>query len=905
MRDRPQGAGVLPSSRLAASGPGNNFARSQLSVPPAVPSRRSIRIVPFAALAVCLLAVACSQEKDAFLNRTFHRLTTRDNGWFNANEKLKELVMDIEDAHVDNFDEVLPMFVYGTEEQSKAALPDLEKCIDKCSLVIERHSMDIQGKEKNKWVDDAWFVIARSQFYKRNFYEAERGFTYIGRRFKGGNRDQESWVWLARTAIQLEQYAKAQSALDHVRETKEMPKGFDEGQLAAVQAELELKRGKVDDAILQLERAVPLAEHKRERVRWAFILAQLYELKGQEQKAIIQFAEVVKMGPPYEMAFHAQIFQALATNKGDTKAMRKKLRAMLRDDKHIDHFDMIHYALADLDLKERKDSAAIDHLETSVLVSTTDTKQKAKSFLKLADIYFDDREYVPAQQYYDSTRSLLNEEHVRYDEVDTRARVLGDLVEQLNIIAREDSLQALMGLDPSELDKKIRGIIRAREQAEEDSLQRVDDARAAADIAPPDPKPTAGGGAARGNWYFYDAQQIGRGFTNFKKKWGNRKLEDDWRRKDRSGSALANSTEEEEEEEGGGKEEGKEAAWKDPEFYTRDIPQDSAAVMASNARVCSALYTSGMIYKEELRDVDNAIESFEVLNNRFDECRYTPESHYQLYRIYLEKERAGWFSLDGMGSKTYADIILERWPNSEFARLVRDPNILQADEVRKKEEEAAYKEVYKRYREYDYYTVITACDHVISDEPRNHFRPKYHILKAMATGGTKNAAGFRSILAEVKAQYPGTEEAQAAEDLLVRLDGGATGGAPKNEPLFKKENGAHYYMIVVPNEDTDITTIRQTLSDFNSSHFPSVPLEVTSSFLDAGRQVVLLSPLPDKAKALEFHNLFAGNQDVLLGVNDMGYPAFAISTENYAVLYKSKDVEAYQAFFEENYLDGQ
>lgn len=150
----------------------------------------------------------------------------------------------------------------------------------------------------------------------------------------------------------------------------------------------------------------------------------LYQLKGQEEKAINQFAQVVKMNPPYEIAFHAQIFQALAFNKGDTKSLRKKLRAMLRDDKHIDHFDVIHYALADLDLKDRSDSLAIDRLMVSVKVSTTDTKQKAKSFLRLADIYFEDRAYVPAQQYYDSTRALLkSEEHVRFEEVDTR--VLG------------------------------------------------------------------------------------------------------------------------------------------------------------------------------------------------------------------------------------------------------------------------------------------------------------------------------------------------------------------------------------------------------------------------------------------------------------------------------------------------
>ena len=607
----------------------------------------------------------CSQEKDAFLNRTYHKLTARDNGWFNANEKLKEVVMGIEDAHADDFDQVLPLFVYGTEEQARAAIPDLEKCIDKCSLVIERHSMDIEGKEKNQWIDDAWFVIARSQFYKRNYYDAERGFTYISRHFKGGNRELESEMWLARTAINLEQFGKAQSALDHVREVKKLPKDFDHAELSAVQAELELKRGKVDDAIMQLERAVPLAKYKRQRVRWAFILAQLYELKGKEEEAIRQYAAVVRMNPPYELAFHAQIYQALAFNKGDTKSMRKKLNRMLRDDKHIDHFDMIHYALADLDLKDRLKPDAIAQLETSIKVSTTDTRQKAKSFLKLADIYFDDRAYVDAQRYYDSTQTLLAETHPRLEEVKTRARVLGDLVEQLAIIAREDSLQALAALSEDDLGRKIRGIIKAREEAEAEKERLEEEARSLADSAVPKaPTPTPGA-PTRGNWYFYDPQQIGRGLSNFRKKWGNRKLEDDWRRKDKSGSALAQNTEEPEEETAEVEKEKGEAEWKDPAFYSKDIPRGEEALAASNVRICEALYVSGMIYKEQLKDVDNAIESFEVLNNRFEECRYTPEAHYQLYRIYLEKEQAGWVDLmGGNGSQTYANIILERWPDS-------------------------------------------------------------------------------------------------------------------------------------------------------------------------------------------------------------------------------------------------
>ena len=865
----------------------------------------------------------CSPEKDAFLNRAFHRLNTRDNGWFNANEILKETVRTVEDNYEDDYDQVLPLFVYGTVEQKTSATPDLEKCIDKCSLVIERHSMDIEGKQRNAWIDDAYFVIAKSQFYKGNYYEAERGFAYISRRFKGANKQLEAKVWLARTAIELEQFGKAQTALDQVTEEKKLPKKFDHGELSAVYAELNLKRGKIDDAMIHLERAVQQAKTKQERIRWAFILAQLYDVKGKEEQAIKQFASVVKMGPPYEMAFHAQIFQALAYKRGDSKALRKKLKSMLRDDKNVDHFDMIHYAVADLDLKDRMDSSAIDHLETSALVSTTDTKQKAKTYMKLADIYFDDRAYSNAQKYYDSTITILNEEHVRYREVETRAQVLGDLVEQLDIIALEDSLQALAQLDDADLEKKLRGIIRAREDKEEEAARAEEEARARLENNPDAGKPAVtptGGG--KGNWYFYDPQQIGRGLTQFRKRWGNRKLEDDWRRKDKSGSALQDQAAEEDPiaEEGAGDEKEKaEEEWKDPAFYAKDLPKDPEALEASNGRVCGALYASGMIYKEQLKDPDNAIESFEVLTDRFENCQFTPESYYQLYRIYLEKEQTtNYFSPDGSGSQLYANIILERWPDSEFARLIRDPNILAADEERRQEEEVAYKEVYDRYRQYLFSSVIVSCNGVIDNEPRNHFIAKYHMLRAMAIGGMRDANGFRNALTQVTALFPGTDEANAASTLLAAMGGGETSQAntdtsriaPPGKPvldsqLFKDEPGPHSFAMIVPNAGNDMDIFKTVLSNFNTTHLPSMKLEVTNTFLDPENQVILIGVFPSKAAAMEYYNLFMTNTLDLMTVNDQGFPAFAISTKNFAQFYRSKDVDAYTAFFMQNYITGQ
>lgn len=860
-----------------------------------------------------LLLAGCSQEKDAFLNRSFHRLTARDNGWFNANEKLKEIITGIEDAHLDDYDHVLPLFIYGSDDQANAAKPGLEICIDKCSLVIERHSMDIGGEEKNSWIDDAWFVIAKSQFYKRNYYEADRGFTYITRRFKGQEREYPSHVWLARTAIQQEQYAKAQSALDKVRDAKKLPKSFDQGELSAVQAELYLKRGRVDDAIIHLEHSVSVTKQKRDRVRRAFILAQLYEQKNEQEKAIKQYAAVVKMNPPYELAFHAQIFQAMAFDRGDSKALRQKLNRMLRDEKHVDHFDMIHYALAELDLKERDKPSAIEHLETSARVNTTDTKQKWKTFLKLADVYFEDRMYALAQPYYDSTSTLLMEEHPRFREVEIRAEVLGTLVEQLAIIELEDSLQMLAELDEKELEKRIRGFIRERERSEEDKERMELEAREREAMVPEGrAAPTVPGTpAGRGAWYFYDPQQISRGMAQFRKKWGTRPLEDNWRRKDKSGSALAESLEEEGEEALAQTERDKEKGqeeWRNPDFYTKDIPRDEAALEASNEKICSALYVSGMIYKEQLKDKDNATESFENLHSRFDQCRYTPEAFYQLYRIYLEKEEAeNFFSMDGKGSQYYADIILDRYPTSEFARLVRDPNVLQADDARKAAEEFEYKEVYKQFRKYAYAAVISASDNVLANEPHNHFRPKYHLLRAMSVGGMRDVGLFRAALTEVVSSYPGMDEARAAQELLDILDRSAEqpGRPAPSSSAYKSEQGQHYFAIIVPNAGNDINAIKGKLSDFNTTFFRQPGMQITNSFLDADHQVILLTFFDTKAKAMEFYSLFRGNRDVLAGINDKGHPAFAISPDNYSTLYKNKDVEGYAAFFSTNYLGDQ
>jgi tetratricopeptide (TPR) repeat protein len=866
---------------------------------------RPARISPLCGIAFCglVLFAACSVKRDAWTNRTYHGLVSRDNGWFNANEKLKEVMLGIEQAFVYDFDTLLPVFVLGTKEQISAAQPELEKCVDKCAVVIDRHSMDFEGKQRNNWIDDSYFVLGKARFHQGKHLDAERVFGYLGKRMKGHDRQLEGKLWRALNAVQMEQYAKAQSTLDELRQ-EDLPRGFPLDLLEAVQASVYLHRDKVDDAVTALNAAVDHAERKWDKVRWAFLIAQLHQQQGRNKEAVDQYARVERMGPPYELAFHSQIFQALAFDAGSSKALRSKLQRMLRDDKHKDHYDMILYALADIELKEGHLEEGVAQLKKSALANTKDTRQKAKSWLRIADVYFQERRYAEAQVYYDSTTTLLSKDHMRWQEVANKAEVLAELVEHLSVVQKEDSLQHVATLDERERENLARQAIRQREQQEEEAAAREAAAREVAANAPPAPATTQAAGS-KASWYFYNGQSIARGMAEFKKKWGPRANEDDWRRSNRGGSATASIDEEEDEKDEEGRTADGEAAWKDPAWWMRDLPLDSAAILASNARICEALYKSGLVYKEKLTDIDNAVESFENLNTRFNECTYTPESYYQLYRIYLEKERStNFFSLDGTGSLTYANIILERYPESEFARLVRDPNALGQDAAGAAARAAAYMEIYAQFKSRAYTSVITASNAAITERPDDLLAPKYALLKALCIGSMQDKDGYRSALSAVQTGYPSTEEGKHAGELLASLGGGerspdAPSATPPPTPYTIGE-GKHFVAMVC-NAPGGAEPLKVQLANYLQAHFAGQGLQVSANVLEAPRIVLLVSQFPNSEKAMEYLGAFMSESVMLRGSNDQGYPVFAITPANYALLVASKDVSGYQDFFGRNY----
>ena len=633
--------------------------------------------------------------------------------------------------------------------------------------------MDFKDKEKNKWIDDAYLVIAKSQFYKRSYFDAQRTSDYIGRHFKG--QDQQ----LRRQALAGAHAHPAGAVCQgtdrrwmRCSNEKELPKGFPHDELSAVQADLDVKRGKVDDAIINLERAVEIAE-KQEATGCGgpSFSRSCTRPRAMKRRPSRSTPRVTRMNPPYELGFHAQIFQALAFDAGSSKALRQKLNRMLqgRQARGPLRHDPLraggprpegragqqrHRAPEDQRAREHHGHQAEGQElpETGRSLFRRRANTRTRSSITTAP------------------RRCLTETHVRYEEVKTRAEVLGELVEQLDIIAREDSLQALAGLDEKDLEKLVRGHD-PRSGARGGGKGPAPRRRPARPAARPSRRTNRPARAGRqGQLVLLQSHRSSAAAcAEFRKKWGNRH----WRTTGGARTrAVAPLVELAEEEGDGDEEKAERRARKEnpngrtPKYYTKDIPADAAALDASNERICEALYKSGHDLQGEAdgrgqRHRELRGSSTAASRNAATPPRATTSSTASTWRRNTRRTTS---TSAGMGSQTYANIILERWPDSEFARLVRDPNALQADEARKTVEEAEYEQVYRRIPPGQLSVGDRHLQH--GDHQRAAEPPPAEVPPAEGHGRRRHAkkrppSATRST--EVKTKFPGTDEAKAAE----------------------------------------------------------------------------------------------------------------------------------------------
>lgn len=910
----------------------------------------------FVLFLLIIVSLSCSTKKNKWYNRAYHTTVAHYNAYWNGNDAYKQGVKFVNDNQVDDFSRILPIFKTGTQEQAASVKPNMERAIEKSSKVIKKHSMFIDKKERNPEIKKAYLLIGKASFYKKDYKVAQATFKHIISGWTNQDIMYEAMIWQALTHCMEKEYSQAESILDQVRnkiQEKKAPKSLNKF-LYSVYAETAISQRKYAKALEYVQLTKKYSKSRSFNTRLLFIEAQLYQQANELEYASKLFGKVALRSKDYDMQFAAMLRQAMCYDpkKDNSKKIISKLDKMAEDEKNVDLKDQIYYAIAEIYYKDKNVDKACDNWAKSVSSSFKNENQKIASSLRFADINYEILEkYEPAHDYYDTALFIMKKDYPGYNQINSKQIVLKNLVTNLRVVTRWDSLLALSELSEADLDKKIDGWIKEYKKKQEE-IRKAQEAQRLL-LASTSRHNPYDQHRQQSSWYFYNNTTVQTGKTEFMRVWGPRKYEDNWRLSDKQSTFDFGDMDEDtldvestdSLDADGMPSKPILAANKNPEskeFYTKDIPRRQGQKDTAHLEISKSLLTAGYIYYQGLTNNGKAIETFLDLHKRYPTYPTTLPSSYHLYRIY---DKIG----QTPNSNYYKNKVLNEYPESEFALMIQNPDYWKEASQINSKAELIYQKVYNTYISKDYQTTITKAHQAIDSIHIGEYVPKLLYLEALAKGKIYGIDSLMQNLNLIVYNYPEHQITPTIENQLKYLyanyniasqnlsyketkrsasssnnsqntsNSTSSSDTTTTEELvdhtvvndedildaesliYRYRNMDHFYVLLFDDDKLNSSEIRIRFSNFNSTFFPEEQLKLTSLLFTINQQMITINRFSTIDKAMEYYQSVISN-GILNDVDPNLYKHFVISSQNYPTFYNKKNIPAYLKFFRIFYL---
>jgi len=699
-------------------------------------------------------------EGDSLSSDFYQNFTSSYNILHNANLMLEKERRNIFEAANKNYQVRLTVF----DEPSAKGDPhkDMDSLIQKAYKIVN-------NKQESKYVDEAYFAIGRAFYMKGSYYTAAEFFDKLIKTPSGHrNYAPQAYAWKSRALLQVNRVEEAAEAvdsafvfLDKSRRTLTF--------VNAAKANHLVRTGREREAIPFLEYALASNRDRYSGYRWRFLLAQLYRDAGQEAKAQAIFKKLANSNVPFDMAFEANLQAAFLAGKirGETPRERvKPLRAMLREGKNMDYRDQILFEIGKIYLEAGDEENALRFFGQSLAEDRKSPHQTAETYLTIADHCFARQQYHRAQAYYDSTATVLPDDYTDVDAVRRKLAYMSQLTKlhaenlwqdtllvlaRLNDSARAEQIEQYAAIALAERQREIERAERlakkGKKSGSETTSTHFSNAFANAGTG------RTGGGSSDGAFYFNNRDALLLGESEFKRRWGNRQLKDDWRFVADNSAVLAKKS---------GTEKAKpDLADKkkqktfDPEAfvvaeksrYRDSVPLAQKEFDRRQRIIHDNMIVIGNIYRDFTRHDQDAIAAYEAFLARFPNTEAGAEIYYSLYRMYD--------GLDQTKSEEYKARLMALFPNSLHAQMAQDPYHMDKLKWDKQRLDRIFEQLFTRYAEDDHVGVIEAADKALAGVfEASGMAAQIAYLRALAIGRIGRVSDFENALLGIVKKYP-------------------------------------------------------------------------------------------------------------------------------------------------------
>ena len=843
-------------------------------------------------------------EKKFTIPRKFmQNTTTHYNFYFNANEKIKQVLERAKAAHKDDYTKLLSFYNYGFEQTAQYKT-DLDSVIYKATAGILLHDL------RSNWVDNLYLLMGRAYYLKKDFDSAYLTFQYLNYAFSPKEKDgydkvigsnsneegsafsistnekrniakkllsrppsrNESLVWQIKTYIANDELPEAAGLIQTLSYDPLFPSRL-RGDLEEAQAWYFYKQQAWDSSAIHLEKALHNTENKEETARWEYLAAQLNEATGKHDLAKEFYDRVIKHTINPVMEVYAVLNSIRQGEGNDNKAIQDAIDAlskMGRRDKYVIYRDIIYYTAAQIELDRKQNAAAKVFLEKSIKYSTDNPQQKSRSFLALGNIDYEERNYIDAKRFYDSTdQSIIAPEDLA--DFTARKNALTTIATQQMIIARQDSLQKIAAMPEAERTafmKKLLRQLRKQQGLKEDDLSFGNTTPGFANNKGNDAQADLFSSTAKStDFYFSNTNLRTKGFNDFKAKWGNRPNADNWQRSaaikqqtplnPRPGAGNAGAA-------------GQLAAEIKPlslETLKDNLPLTPAKLKTSNDSILHARFEMGRALQDNLEAYTDAIEAYEKLLSQFPNSPVEEQTLFNLYYCYKKL---------GNEQKTaeIKRLMESKFGNTKLTGILKNP--VPADTGRKQEASQVYDEVYNLFIEGRFEDALNKKHAADSLYGKHYWSPQLLYIEAVYHVHQRNDSAAKVVLNNINTLYPGTPMAAKAktmievlgrrkqiEDYLTKLqierpkdDDSIAITPPVGTPMTQGQ-----VLIKIPERKliTDSGQVKKPVDSSKLVTKPALPVPVSGAFVNTPNQphyVVLVMDKVDPVYVNEAKNAF-------------------------------------------------
>lgn len=867
----------------------------------------------------------------------------------------------MQDSHQESYSEMILMYPVSALPKDKDTPGGaFDLAIEKSVKSIKRHSIQTKPEKKpgksrdpkyqefmsrteyNPFLYNAWMLMGKAQFHNADFLQAGSTFSYISRLYSTQPEIAlDAKIWQARSYAELDWFYEAENILTNLNNDK-LPKKLNSW-FSTVYADLLIKQKRYQEAVPYMQIAIKAEKNKHQKTREKYLLGQIYTALGQKDQAYKTFGEVSSSNAPYILEFSARIRQTEVYNGADINKMIKQLDKMAKSSKNKDYLDQVYYAKGNIYMSMPDTAKAVEAYEKGVEKSVQNGIDKALNQIRLGDIYFEQRKYVEAQPNYSGALAFLKKEDEAYPRVSKRSEVLDELVIFHEAVTLQDSLQRLSRMSQEErlvvVNKIIEDLIRKEKEeeerlADEEYLAQREERRAEQQMNRPTGNTMVTAPISGDSFYFYNTQAVAMGKNAFQQKWGRRKLEDNWRRRDKTNPMIDdwdNQALQEEAlpDENSGEElaEGEDILMpelstdpKDPQFYLQQVPVTEEDLAASDLIIEDGLYNMGMIYKDKLENYTLAKETFERLNTRYPNNEFKLEVYYQMYLMF-------WKEGNMQMANFYKAKIRAEFEESDYAVAMADPNYEYNLKMMEVIQDSLYRETYEAYLNSNIGEVRNNYNEVSTKYNQSKLMPKFMFLNALTHVQTNDAEKFQELLKELIEKYPDADVSVLSSEIMKGFQRGlvlsnsgdnmlARGGlfnirfgadtdslgVDSTLTFVAEKNLPHELMLVYPKSALDENLFLFTVARFNFGNF------MVNDFGFEKSNVGDMNILHVKG----FNNLDEVTQYLNMIYQPEAYGSqldehlisVPISIDNYQILLKGKNLDEYMQFFAENFAEG-